>query len=64
MPILPKGVLLPLVSRILRILRLVFILLPDNEQDLVQQQFVQFASNLNIKVHTSLAFTAGTLWFV
>ncbi|ELC9364830.1 peptidase S8 and S53, subtilisin, kexin, sedolisin, partial [Escherichia coli] len=39
-------------------------LLPDNEQDLVQQQFVQFASNLNIKVHTSLAFTAGTLWFV
>ena len=23
-------------------------LLPDNEQDLVQQQFVQFASNLNI----------------
>ncbi|ARJ98336.1 peptidase S8 and S53, subtilisin, kexin, sedolisin [Escherichia coli] len=39
-------------------------LLAEDGQDLIQQQFVRFASTLNIKVHTSLAFTAGTLWFV
>lgn len=39
-------------------------LLADEDQGLIQQQFIKFASALKIKVHTSLAFTAGTLWFL
>ncbi|EPA9109418.1 S8 family peptidase [Serratia liquefaciens] len=39
-------------------------LLSDEGRDFVQQQFITYASSLNIIAHTELAFTAGTLWFL
>lgn len=39
-------------------------LLVDDGRDLIQQQFVKYATSLSFKVHAELAFTAGTLWFL
>jgi hypothetical protein len=39
-------------------------LLADDGRDFVQQQFIKYANSLKIAVHTELAFTAGTLWFL
>ncbi|MCX8521898.1 MAG: S8 family peptidase [Rhodoferax sp.] len=39
-------------------------LLPEENRLFVQQAFVKYAQDVNIKVHSNLGFTAGNMWFV
>ncbi|MFT0849671.1 S8 family peptidase [Achromobacter sp. F4_2707] len=39
-------------------------LLPDEDPELVQNAFIEFAEAANVTVHSKLDFVAGNLWFV
>ncbi|MBE8612696.1 peptidase S8 and S53, subtilisin, kexin, sedolisin [Morganella morganii] len=39
-------------------------LLQNDGEDFVQRKFIDYAQSLDITVHASLAFTAGSLWFL
>jgi hypothetical protein len=39
-------------------------LLPDEDNQAIQQAFASFAKSVDAEVHTSLGFIAGNLWFV
>jgi hypothetical protein len=39
-------------------------LLPDEDNELIQQAFASFASEVDVRVHDGLGFIAGNLWFV
>ncbi|UBM25245.1 S8 family peptidase [Pseudomonas sp. p1(2021b)] len=39
-------------------------LLPDKDSTFIQKAFVDYASELNLTVHTDLSFEVGNLWFV
>ncbi|WP_391528023.1 S8 family peptidase [Photorhabdus akhurstii] len=39
-------------------------LLQTDGEDFVQSKFIDYAKSLDITVHSSLAFTAGSLWFL
>jgi hypothetical protein len=39
-------------------------LLPDENHFVIQRAFAEYAQGLDVKVHSTLGFTAGRLWFV
>ncbi|AKH38212.1 MULTISPECIES: S8 family peptidase [Nitrosomonas] len=39
-------------------------LLPEGDRLFVQQAFMKYAKNMNVKVYSDLSFTVGSLWFV